>query len=131
MFNSVLNLILQTASTYPEPEDKEAFIRSQLYDYNYDGVSALPARYVQKRRKVCGLGCVNRMRASARVTQPSPHIFLHVCTAASDLGQMASACADGKCVISKVIQLRTQVMAYSGKGEADDDFDINGTPDGL
>ena len=34
-----------TASTYPEPEDKEAFIRSQLYDYNYDGVSALPARY--------------------------------------------------------------------------------------
>ena len=38
-------LSLQTASTYPEPEDKEAFIRSQLYDYNYDGVSALPARY--------------------------------------------------------------------------------------
>ena len=37
-------LSLQTASTYPEPEDKEAFIRSQLYDYNYDGVSALPAR---------------------------------------------------------------------------------------
>merc|ERR1712223_250629 len=35
----------KTASTYPEPEDKEAFIRSQLYDYNYDGVSALPARY--------------------------------------------------------------------------------------
>merc|ERR1719500_517121 len=35
----------KTASTYPEPKDKEAFIRSQLYDYNYDGVSALPARY--------------------------------------------------------------------------------------
>jgi malate dehydrogenase (oxaloacetate-decarboxylating)(NADP+) len=35
----------KTASTYPEPEDKDAFIRSQLYDYNYDGVSALPARY--------------------------------------------------------------------------------------
>jgi len=35
----------KTASTYPEPEDKEAFIRLQLYDYNYDGVSALPARY--------------------------------------------------------------------------------------
>jgi len=35
----------QTASTYPEPEDKEEFIRNQLYDYNYDGVSALPSRY--------------------------------------------------------------------------------------
>merc|ERR1712038_2217925 len=35
----------KTASTYPEPHDKEAFIRSQLYDYDYDGVSALPARY--------------------------------------------------------------------------------------
>ena len=35
----------KTASTYPEPADKEAFIELQLYDYNYDGVSALPARY--------------------------------------------------------------------------------------
>merc|ERR1719357_622973 len=34
-----------TASTYPEPEDKEAFIRSTLYDYNYDKVSYLPALY--------------------------------------------------------------------------------------
>merc|ERR1719273_2467166 len=25
--------------------DKKAFIRKQLYDYEYDGVSALPARY--------------------------------------------------------------------------------------
>jgi len=33
------------ASTYPEPEDKEAFIRSHLYDYNYDQVSALPNIY--------------------------------------------------------------------------------------
>ena len=32
-----------TASTYPEPEDKELFIREQLYDYNYD--RALPAVY--------------------------------------------------------------------------------------
>ena len=32
-----------TASTYPEPEDKELFIREQLYDYNYD--RALPAIY--------------------------------------------------------------------------------------
>ena len=32
-----------TASTYPEPENKEVFIRQQLYDYNYD--SALPAQY--------------------------------------------------------------------------------------
>ena len=35
----------KTASTYPEPADKEAFIKLQLYDYNYDGVSSLPARY--------------------------------------------------------------------------------------
>jgi len=35
----------KTASTYPEPEDKEAFIRKQLYNYEYDGVSSLPARY--------------------------------------------------------------------------------------
>jgi len=34
-----------TASTYPEPQDKEAFIRSHLYDYNYDKVSALPNIY--------------------------------------------------------------------------------------
>jgi len=32
-----------TASTYPEPEDKESFIRQQLYDYNYD--TALPSRF--------------------------------------------------------------------------------------
>jgi len=34
-----------TASTYPEPEDKEAFIRTTLYDYNYDRTSALPTLY--------------------------------------------------------------------------------------
>merc|ERR1719470_737385 len=34
-----------TASTYPEPEDLEAFIRSTLYDYNYDKTSALPTLY--------------------------------------------------------------------------------------
>ena len=32
-----------TASTYPEPENKELFIREQLYDYNYD--RALPTVY--------------------------------------------------------------------------------------
>ena len=31
------------AAFYPEPEDKESFIRSQLYDYNYD--SFLPQVY--------------------------------------------------------------------------------------
>lgn len=31
------------ASTYPEPEDMEAFIRRQLYDYRY--TTSLPARY--------------------------------------------------------------------------------------
>ena len=35
---------------------------------------------VQKCRKICGLGWVNRARARVRVTQPSPHIFLHICT---------------------------------------------------
>ena len=34
---------LGTASTYPEPADKDTFIREQLYDYNYD--RALPAVY--------------------------------------------------------------------------------------
>jgi malate dehydrogenase (oxaloacetate-decarboxylating)(NADP+) len=34
-----------TATTYPEPEDKEAFIRAQLYDCNYDEFSSLPDRY--------------------------------------------------------------------------------------
>jgi len=33
------------ASTYPEPEDKEAFIRGTLYDYNYDNYQALPTLY--------------------------------------------------------------------------------------
>jgi len=31
------------ASTDPEPEDKEAFIQAQLYDYHYK--SALPTSY--------------------------------------------------------------------------------------
>merc|ERR1712010_102476 len=31
------------ASTYPQPEDMEAFIRMQLYDYNY--TTSLPVRY--------------------------------------------------------------------------------------
>ncbi|XP_057369251.1 NADP-dependent malic enzyme-like isoform X3 [Daphnia carinata] len=33
------------ASTYPEPEDKEAFIKAQLYDFTYDNKSALPDVY--------------------------------------------------------------------------------------
>ena len=33
------------ASVYPEPEDKQDFIIKQLYDYDYDGVSALPPKY--------------------------------------------------------------------------------------
>jgi len=32
-----------TASTYPEPEDLETFIRQQLYDYSYK--ASLPTRY--------------------------------------------------------------------------------------
>merc|ERR1711997_259342 len=34
-----------TASTYPEPEDKESLVRSYLYDYNYDDYPALPTLY--------------------------------------------------------------------------------------
>ena len=30
------------ASTYPEPKNKESFIQDQLYDYDYDKVSAIP-----------------------------------------------------------------------------------------
>ena len=30
------------ASTYPEPEDKEAYIRTLLYNYNYEGETNLP-----------------------------------------------------------------------------------------
>jgi len=33
------------ASTYPEPADKEAFIKAQLYDFTYDNKSALPDVY--------------------------------------------------------------------------------------
>ena len=33
------------ASVYPEPKDKDEFIRKHLYNYDYDGVSALPAIY--------------------------------------------------------------------------------------
>jgi malate dehydrogenase (oxaloacetate-decarboxylating)(NADP+) len=35
----------KTAGVYPEPDDKNDFITKQLYDYDYDGVSALPPRY--------------------------------------------------------------------------------------
>jgi len=34
-----------TASTYPEPANKEEFIKMQLYDYEYDGVSSVPPMY--------------------------------------------------------------------------------------
>lgn len=34
-----------SASTYPEPQDKEAFVRAQLYDYTYDRSQTLPALY--------------------------------------------------------------------------------------
>lgn len=37
--------IQKTASTYPKPENLTEFIQQQLYDYNYDGQSALPARF--------------------------------------------------------------------------------------
>jgi malate dehydrogenase (oxaloacetate-decarboxylating)(NADP+) len=33
------------ASVYPEPKDKTEFIKQHLYEYDYDGVSALPAIY--------------------------------------------------------------------------------------
>ena len=41
-----------------------------------------PLVIVQKCRKICGLGCVNRACARARVAQPNPRIFLHICTCA-------------------------------------------------
>ena len=36
--------------------------------------------HVQICRKICGLGCVNRTHALVQNTEPSPHIFLHICT---------------------------------------------------
>ena len=33
------------AAVYPEPEDKNDFIVKQLYDYDYENVSALPPKY--------------------------------------------------------------------------------------
>ena len=44
-----------------------------------------PLVIVQKCRKICGLGCVNRACARARVMQPIPPIFLHICTRISFL----------------------------------------------
>ena len=41
--------------------------------------STFSAVQIQKCRKICGLGCVNRARIRARVTQPSPCISLHIC----------------------------------------------------
>nr|QHB15655.1 NADP-dependent malic enzyme-like isoform X1 [Bemisia tabaci] len=32
------------AATYPEPEDKEEFVKSKLYDYSYSS-SVLPVKY--------------------------------------------------------------------------------------
>ena len=34
----------------------------------------------QKCRKICGLGCVTHAHARAQVMQPSPHVFLHICS---------------------------------------------------
>ena len=37
-------------------------------------------KQIQICRKIHWLGCVNQARTRARVTQPSPHIFLRICT---------------------------------------------------
>ena len=36
---------IETATTYPKPEDHESFIKAQLYDYEYDNSSDTPATY--------------------------------------------------------------------------------------
>lgn len=36
-------LLLGLASTQPEPEDKESFIRAQMYNTDYE--SAIPSKY--------------------------------------------------------------------------------------
>lgn len=33
------------AYTYPEPADKEAFVKEMLYDFTYDSQSALPEHW--------------------------------------------------------------------------------------
>ena len=51
-----------------------------------------PTRSVVKKcRKICGLGCVNRAHARTRVTQPSPHIFLHICIIHRILNRIADS----------------------------------------
>ena len=45
----------------------------------WQGNDFLATYNVQKCRKIRGLGCVNQACTRARVTQPSQHIFLHIC----------------------------------------------------
>ena len=47
------------ASVYPEPKNKAAFIKQHLYNYNYDGVSALPPTSLKEVQD----GKINRAQA--------------------------------------------------------------------
>ena len=56
----------------------------QLVEVRVHGVEEenyhLKKKNIQKCRKIRGLGCVNQACTRARVKQPSPHIFLHICS---------------------------------------------------
>lgn len=43
IYSLLYSHLLGIASTYPEPSDKEEFIKAQMYDYNYD--CPLPVTY--------------------------------------------------------------------------------------
>ena len=47
--------------------------------FDVDDTEKRKKNVMQKCRKIRGLGCVNQACTRARVMQPSPHIFLHIC----------------------------------------------------
>ena len=53
-------------------------VQNKLIFYSY--IFWRFGHYVQKCRKIRVLGCVSQACTRARVAQPSPHIFLHICS---------------------------------------------------
>ena len=65
----------------PKPKNDSASRRHEVQSLSQAKINPGQTRQLQKCRKIRGLGCVNQACTSARVTQPSPHIFLHICRA--------------------------------------------------
>ena len=68
-----LGISLRVRSCDPSP------FFSPPHSYLFGLAFPNPKFRIQKCRKICGIGCVNQACTRARVTQPSPHIFLHIC----------------------------------------------------